>query len=113
METNPLSVTSFANIFSQSVGLLFILFIVSFAVQIDGEEIHFEDKAIGRVAYVNAAKRKPRLRRREQRGQKLMEFKMCRERSFSGHGQSRVDIHGSYKRSMFVSKGKGSAFSRL
>ena len=30
---NPLSVTSFANIFSQSVGHLFILFIVSFAVQ--------------------------------------------------------------------------------
>ena len=32
VETNPLSVTSFANIFSQSVGCLFI-FIVSFAVQ--------------------------------------------------------------------------------
>ena len=31
--TIPLSVTSFANIFSQSVGCLFILFIVSFAVQ--------------------------------------------------------------------------------
>ena len=32
METNPLLVTSFANIFSQSVGCLFI-FIVSFAMQ--------------------------------------------------------------------------------
>ena len=32
VETNPLLVTSFANIFSQSVGCLFI-FIVSFAVQ--------------------------------------------------------------------------------
>ena len=33
METNPLSVTSFTNIFTQSVGCLFVLFIVSFAVQ--------------------------------------------------------------------------------
>ena len=33
LETNPLSVTSFAFIFSQSVGYPFILFIVSFAVQ--------------------------------------------------------------------------------
>ena len=33
METNPLSVTSFANIFSQSVGCLLALFIVPFAVQ--------------------------------------------------------------------------------
>ena len=33
MEINPLSVTSFANIFSHSVGYLFILFRVSFAVQ--------------------------------------------------------------------------------
>ena len=33
LETNPLSVTSFANIFSQSAGCLYILFIVSFAVQ--------------------------------------------------------------------------------
>ena len=33
LETNPLLVTSFANIFSQSVGCLFILFMVSFAVQ--------------------------------------------------------------------------------
>ena len=33
LETKPLSVTSFANIFSQSVGCLFILFMVSFAVQ--------------------------------------------------------------------------------
>ena len=33
METNPLLVTSFANIFSQSLGSLFGLFIVSFAVQ--------------------------------------------------------------------------------
>ena len=33
METNPLSVTSFANIFSQSVGCLFVLFMVSFALQ--------------------------------------------------------------------------------
>ena len=32
--TNPLSATSFANIFSQSVGCLFsVLFLVSFAVQ--------------------------------------------------------------------------------
>ena len=33
MKTNSLSVTSFANIFSQSVGCLFILFIVSFDEQ--------------------------------------------------------------------------------
>ena len=33
MEINPLSVALFANIFSQSVGCLFILFVVSFAVQ--------------------------------------------------------------------------------
>ena len=33
LETNPLSVASFANIFSQSTGGLFILFMVSFAVQ--------------------------------------------------------------------------------
>ena len=33
LEINPLSVASFANIFSQSVGCLFILFMVSFAVQ--------------------------------------------------------------------------------
>uniref|UniRef100_A0A8D1JW00 Uncharacterized protein n=1 Tax=Sus scrofa TaxID=9823 RepID=A0A8D1JW00_PIG len=33
LETNPLSVNSFANIFSHSVGCLFILFRVSFAVQ--------------------------------------------------------------------------------
>ena len=33
LEINPLSVTSFANIFSHSVGCLFILFMVSFAVQ--------------------------------------------------------------------------------
>ena len=32
-EIKPLSVASFANIFSYSVGCLFILFIVSFAVQ--------------------------------------------------------------------------------
>ena len=32
-EINPLKVTSFANIFSHSVGCLFILFIISFAVQ--------------------------------------------------------------------------------
>ena len=32
-EMNPLSVASFANIFSHSVGCLFILFMVSFAVQ--------------------------------------------------------------------------------
>ena len=32
-EINPLSVASFANIFSDSEGCLFILFIVSFAVQ--------------------------------------------------------------------------------
>ena len=33
MEINPLSVASFANIFSHSVGHLFVLFRVSFAVQ--------------------------------------------------------------------------------
>ena len=33
MEINPLSVDSFAKIFSHSVGCLFILFRVSFAVQ--------------------------------------------------------------------------------
>ena len=33
LEMNPSSVASFANIFSQSVGCLFVLFIVSFAVQ--------------------------------------------------------------------------------
>ena len=33
LEINPLSVTSFVNIFSHSVGWLFILFMVSFAVQ--------------------------------------------------------------------------------
>ena len=33
LEINPLSVDSFANIFSHSEGCLFILFIVSFAVQ--------------------------------------------------------------------------------
>ena len=32
-ETNPLSVTSFANIFSHSVGCLLVLFIASFAMQ--------------------------------------------------------------------------------
>ena len=33
LEVNPLSVASFANIFSHSVGCLFVLFMVSFAVQ--------------------------------------------------------------------------------
>ena len=33
LETNPLSVTSFANIFSHSIGCLFVLFMVFFAVQ--------------------------------------------------------------------------------
>ena len=33
LEIKPLSVTSFANIFSHSVGCLFILFMVSFVVQ--------------------------------------------------------------------------------
>ena len=33
LEINPLSVTSFANIFSHSVGSLFALFMVSFVVQ--------------------------------------------------------------------------------
>ena len=33
LEINPLSITSFANIFSNSMGCLFILFMVSFAVQ--------------------------------------------------------------------------------
>ena len=33
LEINPLSVTSFPNIFSQSVGCFFVLFMVSFAVQ--------------------------------------------------------------------------------
>ena len=32
LEINPLSVASFANIFSQSVGCLFVLLMVSFAV---------------------------------------------------------------------------------
>ena len=33
LEINPLSVASFANIFSRAVGCLFILFMVSFAVK--------------------------------------------------------------------------------
>ena len=33
LEIKPLSVTSFANIFSQAVGCIFLLFMVSFAVQ--------------------------------------------------------------------------------
>ena len=33
LETNLLSISSFANIFSQSMGYLFILFIISFVVQ--------------------------------------------------------------------------------
>ena len=33
LEVNPLSVTSFANIFSNSVGCLFVLFMVSFSVK--------------------------------------------------------------------------------
>ena len=33
LEINPLSVASFANVFSHSEGCLFILFMVSFAVQ--------------------------------------------------------------------------------
>ena len=33
LEINPLSVTSFANIFSHSVGCLFVLLMVSFAMQ--------------------------------------------------------------------------------
>ena len=33
LEINPLSVVSFANIFSHSEGCLFVLFMVSFAVQ--------------------------------------------------------------------------------
>ena len=33
LETNPLSVTSFANIFSKSVSCLLVLFIASFAMQ--------------------------------------------------------------------------------
>ena len=33
VEINPLSVDSFANIFSHSEGCLFVLFVVSFAVQ--------------------------------------------------------------------------------
>jgi len=33
LEINPLSVASFSNIFSSSVGSLLILFMVSFAVQ--------------------------------------------------------------------------------
>ena len=33
LEINPLSVDSFVNIFSHSKGYLFVLFIVSFAVQ--------------------------------------------------------------------------------
>ena len=33
LEINPLSIASFANIFAHSIGCLFILFMVSFAVQ--------------------------------------------------------------------------------
>ena len=33
LEINPLSIVSFRNIFSQSVGCLFVLFMISFAVQ--------------------------------------------------------------------------------
>ena len=33
LEINPLSIDSFANIFSHSEGCLFVLFMVSFAVQ--------------------------------------------------------------------------------
>ena len=33
LEINPLSAASFANVFSQSIGCLFILFMVSIAVQ--------------------------------------------------------------------------------
>ena len=33
LEINPLLVASFANIFSQHIGCLFVLFVVSFAVQ--------------------------------------------------------------------------------
>ena len=33
LEIEPLSISSFANIFSQSIGCLFILFVVSFVVQ--------------------------------------------------------------------------------
>ena len=33
LEINPLSVSSLANIFSHSVGCLFILFMISFAMQ--------------------------------------------------------------------------------
>ena len=33
LESKPMSVSSFANIFSQSVGCLFILFMLSFTVQ--------------------------------------------------------------------------------
>ena len=33
LEIKPLSVASFTNIFSQSIGCLFVLFMVSFAVQ--------------------------------------------------------------------------------
>ena len=33
LKINPLLITSFANIFSQSVGCLFVLFMVSFVVQ--------------------------------------------------------------------------------
>ena len=33
LEINPLSVASFANVFSHSEGCLFVLFMVSFAVQ--------------------------------------------------------------------------------
>ena len=33
LEIKPLSVASFANVFSQSVGCVFVLFMVSFAVQ--------------------------------------------------------------------------------
>ena len=40
LEINPLSVASFSNIFSHSEGCLFILFMVSFAVQREKTQIN-------------------------------------------------------------------------
>ena len=48
LEINPLSIDSFANIFSHSKGCLFILFIVSFAVQNILSFIRSEERRVGK-----------------------------------------------------------------
>ena len=45
LEINPLSVDSFANIFSHSEGCLFILFVVSFALQ---KLLRSEERRVGK-----------------------------------------------------------------